>query len=215
LEGFIDWIVEGSWMAIARLFGLLIGGYLLVLWAASILWVYRDIRSRSSDPVSQLIGVAIAVIFPIIGLPIYLVLRPSETLQEAYDRQLEQEAILSELHSISACPECRRPVSEDFMVCAYCSSQLKQPCTSCSHLLQFSWRFCPYCASPQQRREAQPRQDQRLDMDEPAEMDLRGRERERASTERVDGEPSRAARAAASVEVAPEPARASTSLADD
>jgi hypothetical protein len=142
----------GDWLAMARLLGALIGGYLLVVWFASVLWVYRDIRARTNDPVSQVIGIAIAVVFPIIGLPIYLVLRPSETLQEAYDRQLEQEAILSELHSISACPDCRRPVSDEFMVCAYCGTQLRQPCASCSHLLQFAWRHCPFCAAPQPRR---------------------------------------------------------------
>ena len=53
------------------------------------------------------------------GLPIYLVIRPSDTMTEAYDRQLEQEAVLSELQTVSACPNCRRPVQDDFAVCAF------------------------------------------------------------------------------------------------
>ena len=60
---------------VARLFGGLMTAYLLIIWLASIFWVYRDIRSRTTDSVSHLISVAIAVVFPIVGLPIYLILR--------------------------------------------------------------------------------------------------------------------------------------------
>jgi hypothetical protein len=138
----------GDWQASARLAGTLAVGYLGLIWLASVLWVYRDITSRSRDPISQTIAVAIAGVLPLVGLPIYFALRPSETLQDAYDRQIEQEAILSEMHSVSSCPNCRRPVEAEFMVCAYCGSGLKSPCSSCGQLLRHAWRFCPHCATP-------------------------------------------------------------------
>lgn len=163
----------GDWQATARLAGAIIGSYLLVMWFTSVLWVYRDIRARSRDPITQGIGLAIAVAFPIIGLPVYMVLRPADTLQEAYDRQLEQEAILSDLHSISACPNCRRPMNDDFMVCAYCATPLKHPCTACGQLLQFSWRVCPFCATPRPRPQRAPVVEPALDFTEPDPMDLR------------------------------------------
>lgn len=122
--------------------------YLALIWVTTILWAYRDIRGRSRDPLSQLVGVAIVVGLPLIGIPLYLVLRPTATLQQAYDRQLEQEAILSELHSISACPTCRRPVQGDFQVCPHCATSLKEACTQCGQLLTHAWRHCPYCATP-------------------------------------------------------------------
>ena len=146
----------GDWQATARLFGALIGGYLLVLWFASILWVYRDIQSRSQDPITQAIGVGIAVVFPLVGLPVYMVVRPQETLQDAYDRQLEQEAILSELHSVTGCPNCRRPVQDDFQFCAFCGTSLKSACGNCGRLLQFSWRVCPTCQTPKPRPQPDP-----------------------------------------------------------
>ena len=146
----------GDWQATARLFGALIGGYLLVLWFASILWVYRDIQSRSQDPITQAIGVGISVVFPLVGLPVYVVVRPQETLQDAYDRQLEQEAILSELHSVTGCPNCRRPVQDDFQFCAFCGTSLKSACASCNRLLQFSWRVCPSCQTPKPRPQPDP-----------------------------------------------------------
>lgn len=138
----------GSWQATARLFGGLISAYLLIVWLASILWVYRDIRSRTTDSMSHVISVAIAVVFPIVGLPIYLILRPADTLTSAYDRQLEQEALLSELQTVSACPNCRRPVQDEFQVCAFCATPVKHGCTRCGRQLRLSWRYCPYCATP-------------------------------------------------------------------
>lgn len=134
-----------------RLAGFLGGSYFALIWVASVLWAYRDIRSRTRDVVSQLTATAIAAALPILGLPLYLVLRPKHTLQESYERQLEQEAMLSELHAVSACPQCRRPAQDDFMVCAHCRTQLREPCGSCGRLLQHAWRNCPYCATPRPR----------------------------------------------------------------
>ena len=107
MDALIGW-PGGEWQATARMAGTLVGGYLLVLWATSVLWVYRDIRSRTRDPVSQLTGVAISIVFPLVSLPIYAALRPPETLQDAYLRLLEREVLLSELGSIEQ-SEPRRP----------------------------------------------------------------------------------------------------------
>ena len=141
--------------ALTSLFGLLALVYVVLLWAASVLWVYRDVRERSEDSATHMIAVAIAVIFPLVALPIYFVLRPGETFIESYDRRLEQDALLAELHAVHACPSCRRPVQDDFSLCAYCGTTLKQPCGQCGHPLQPAWRNCPYCGivSPQARAE--------------------------------------------------------------
>jgi hypothetical protein len=107
VDALIGW-PGGDWQSTARLSGTLVGGYLIVLWATSVLWVYRDIRSRTRDPVSQLTAVAISIVFPLVSLPIYAALRPPETLQDAYLRLLEREVLLSELGSIQE-SEPRRP----------------------------------------------------------------------------------------------------------
>jgi hypothetical protein len=152
-EGHVDVLVGwpgGDLAATLRLVGLVVFSYAFVLWVASVLWAYKDIRSRTRDPIAQGVGVMIALLFPLVGLPVYLVLRPDETLAGAYARQLEQEAILSDLHAISSCPNCRRPVQDEFQVCAHCGTPLRQPCVRCGKLLQFAWRHCPYCATPRE-----------------------------------------------------------------
>ena len=76
-----------------------------MLWLASVLWAYRDVRARSDDPTTQAIGVALVALIPLFGIAIYLIVRPRETILEAYERELEREALRSELHAITAVPE--------------------------------------------------------------------------------------------------------------
>ncbi len=138
----------GDWQATARLAATLVIGYLALMWLASVIWTYRDISSRTRDPISQAVSLSIVVVLPVIGLPIYLALRPPETLQQAYDREIEQEAILAEIETTAACPSCRRPADPNFRVCAYCGTTLKEPCPRCHELLLHAWRYCPHCATP-------------------------------------------------------------------
>jgi hypothetical protein len=130
-----------------KLVGTVIFGYLLLLWLASILWAYRDIRSRTTDTLSQLIGVGVVALMPLAGVAIYLIVRPAETLEDQYERELEQEAIRSELQALSPCPNCHRPVEREFIVCAYCRTQLRDECPRCRKLLSLDWRHCPYCGT--------------------------------------------------------------------
>lgn len=150
----IGWPGESLESAI-RLLAFLFGSYFLIMWLSSIAWVYRDVRQRTDDMATQIVAIAIAVVFPIAGLPVYLVLRPRETLQDSYDRQLEENVILTELHNQNVCSNCRRPAQPDFVVCAHCATALKQACQQCGRLLHVQWRHCPYCAAP--RVTARPR----------------------------------------------------------
>lgn len=146
----------GDWQATARLVATLVIGYIALIWLASVIWTYRDISSRTRDPISQAVMLSIVIVLPIIGLPIYMALRPPETLQQAYDREIEQEAILADIQTMAACPGCRRPAEADFRVCAYCGTTLKDPCPSCNQLMLHAWRYCPHCATPRARSSMAP-----------------------------------------------------------
>jgi RNA polymerase subunit RPABC4/transcription elongation factor Spt4 len=135
----------GSWEATARIAAAIVGIYLAILWLSIVVWTYRDIRDRSRDLLFQVVAVLISLMFPFISLPVYLIIRPRETLAEAYDRTLEEETLLQELEDRSACPSCRRRVENDFILCPYCQTQLKQPCENCHRPLLYSWAVCPYC----------------------------------------------------------------------
>jgi len=118
-------------------------------WLAMVIWAYRDMRSRSRDTLGQL-GVALMVaLLTIPGLLIYLLLRPRETLGEAYERSLEEEALLQEIEEKPTCPGCGQRVQEDWQACPHCHTRLKKPCIHCRQLLELSWQLCPYCTAPQ------------------------------------------------------------------
>jgi hypothetical protein len=147
LDALISW-PGGDWQATARLAGTLIVGYVGLIWLASLIWIYRDITARTREPISQIVSLGIGVVLPLVGLPIYMALRPSETLQQAYDREIEQEAILSDIQTAAACPSCGRPAEPSFRVCAYCGTSLKDPCPRCREPMMHAWRYCPHCATP-------------------------------------------------------------------
>ncbi|MSQ41792.1 MAG: zinc ribbon domain-containing protein [Dehalococcoidia bacterium] len=125
----------------------LVASYLLLAWVTSVLWTFRDARARTPHVAAQAIGVALVALIPLLGITLYLILRPGETLQQAYDRDLEQQTLLAELQAVPACPGCQRAVRDEFTACPYCRTTLKEPCSSCGHQLAQAWRHCPYCAT--------------------------------------------------------------------
>lgn len=126
------------------------GGVILAcFWLALIIWAYRDMRSRSRDGFAQVLVAIMVAILNIPGVFIYILLRPKETLAEAYERSLEEEALLQEIEEKPVCPGCGQRVTDDWQVCPSCHTRLKKNCHVCKNLLELPWTVCPYCASPQ------------------------------------------------------------------
>ena len=123
------------------------GAFLLAFWLSMVIWTFRDIRSRSRDIFAAVLAALMVLLFGPIGLMLYLLLRPRETLAEAYDRALEEEALLREIEERVVCPTCGQPTAEEWMLCPYCHTQLKRPCSECGRLMEIEWRLCPYCGS--------------------------------------------------------------------
>lgn len=138
-------------MEYAILGGLVGGVWALLLWLSIIVWVYRDIRDRTRDLSLQVLAVFVVMMFfpgfNIPGLALYMMLRPRETLEEAYARSLEEEALLREIGDEGVCPSCRRFVERGWKMCPHCQTQLKDVCQQCSQLLSFNWVACPYCGA--------------------------------------------------------------------
>lgn len=126
----------------------LVGAYLAAFWFCLVVWTFRDIQKRTRDVLVQILATLLVLLFNIPGLILYTILRPPETLAEAYARSLEEEALLSDLAERQACPECRYRAQPDFRVCPNCGTRLRYPCPHCERLLNLTWRVCPYCARP-------------------------------------------------------------------
>lgn len=74
-----------------------VGTFLVAFWMSLVIWTFRDMRLRSRDIFAQLLASLVVLIFGPLGLLIYLILRPQETLAEAYARTLEEEALLQDV----------------------------------------------------------------------------------------------------------------------
>lgn len=133
----------GIGAALAGYFGLV----LIACWVAMIVWTFRDMRARSRDTLAQLLMALMVALLTVPGLLIYLFLRPRETLAEAYERSLEEEALLQEIEEKPTCPGCKQRVKEEWQACPHCHTRLGKPCTRCGRMLELSWDICPYCTT--------------------------------------------------------------------
>lgn len=177
----------GSWQNSAKILAAALITYIIVLWISAIIWVFRDIRERTRDPFFQAMAVFVVLVFNLPGLWLYLILRPQLTLAEAYARSLEEEALLQELEDQKACPNCRRRIADDFLVCPSCQTQLKEACIKCARPLSYSWNACPYCATPKQ--EHAPRRRPAIEQPTAAMPRVRQRARPAATFQDAAAEP--------------------------
>ncbi len=125
------------------------GAYLVALWFSTIVWTYYDIRARSADLYVHIFATALVLMFNVFGLLLYFILRPRETLAEAYERSLEEESLLQELEDRLHCPSCRQRIHADYVVCPSCHVILKNRCGACDHLVNPRWELCAYCGALQ------------------------------------------------------------------
>jgi len=130
-------------------FAAVMGALFVALWLSLIIWAFRDMRLRTRDPFAQILAALLTAVLPLFGIIIYLILRPPETLAEAYERALEEEALLQEIEERPACPGCSRTVADKWILCPHCHTRLKKACPDCHSLLDLQWNLCPFCGNQQ------------------------------------------------------------------
>jgi len=140
-----DPTLMSSILLIVTAFG---GAFLAALWLALVIWTWRDIRSRARDPLAQVLAVLVVAALNLPGVLVYLILRPTRTLEEEYQRTLEEEALLASIEDQALCPGCERRIREDWQVCPNCHTKLKKLCLHCGKLMELPWNICPYCGTP-------------------------------------------------------------------
>ncbi|MBN1494551.1 hypothetical protein JW911_02300 [Candidatus Peregrinibacteria bacterium] len=86
----VEWFIQPG---VSRIFLICFIIYLLLLWAALIIWTTKDIISRTNNIILQIVSIILAVVLNIFGVLIYLAIRPSKTLIEKFFEDLEYEAL--------------------------------------------------------------------------------------------------------------------------
>lgn len=122
--------------------------FLAALWLAVIIWTFKDIRSRARDPLVRILATLVVAVLFLPGILIYLILRPARTLEDEYQRSLEEEALLQNIEDIPLCPGCNRRIQPNWIICPSCHTRLRKICHHCGKLMEPPWNLCPYCAAP-------------------------------------------------------------------
>jgi hypothetical protein len=121
--------------------------FVVVFWAATAYWVYKDARRRVEDPWMVAMAAVLGIVPPFLGPIIYMFFRPPEYLEDVRERELEiaaAEARLATLEHVH-CQYCGFEVEKTFLRCPSCLRRLKEPCTVCGKPLDPRWKICPYC----------------------------------------------------------------------
>jgi RNA polymerase subunit RPABC4/transcription elongation factor Spt4 len=132
--------------------------YFVLLWAATAYWAYRDLQTRTTNPVAPYLAAALIIIFTpvffLFGVIVYRILRPNETVAEANERALAEEAMMVEIEAQPHCANCGRQVHEDWIICPTCRNRLRRVCPNCSRLIELDWSLCAWCGKDFERPDA-------------------------------------------------------------
>lgn len=115
-----------------------------VFYVAIVLWTFKDARKRIDDPILVATATAVSML-PIVGVFVYMLLRPSEYIADVRERELEIRMMERELGRQERCPYCKSHIEGDYLSCPVCTTKLRQGCAGCERPLDPRWAMCPYC----------------------------------------------------------------------
>jgi hypothetical protein len=120
---------------------------LACFWLATIAWVLKDARRRIDDPFLRALAVLVGAL-PLLGPPLYVLLRPPEYLADARERSTALRVLELEVAELArVCPACAAPVRAEFVACPLCAARLRERCRACAAPVEPGWRACPHCAA--------------------------------------------------------------------
>jgi DNA-directed RNA polymerase subunit RPC12/RpoP len=128
-----------------NMFGTLFVVALVVFWLVIIGWVWVDSSERTSKKGLKIGYILLVIFFNIFGLIIYLIIRPSETIEEIYWEDLERRYLKYETSELGDCPRCGSQLYPGYVFCTNCGYRLKVKCPQCGVLIDKDHVFCEYC----------------------------------------------------------------------
>ena len=141
MADFLNWTQDLFNSGLLNLLPYLTGAYLLILYLALIIWVINDSLKRSQSLLFQIFAASLLIFTNLLGLIIYLIIRPRQTLTERAFITAE----LKTLNTSQPCPKCRREIDNEFLYCPFCQTKIQNRCLKCRALLKKEWQACPHC----------------------------------------------------------------------
>ncbi len=141
LKSVLDFFKSPTWHFITLMFFF----FLAVLWLACAFWVFKDARRRIDDKIVLAVAVLTGLVFGPVGLIVYAIVRPAETIADRQERELEIQMMEQRIGGEERCSFCKTPVHDDYLVCPTCGRRLRSSCPSCRKPIDPQWRVCPFC----------------------------------------------------------------------
>ncbi len=137
-----------------NMFGFILGFLLVVFWLFIVGWVWVDSGERTSKKGLRVGYVVLASLLFIPGLIIYLVIRPSETIEEIYWADLERRYLKYETADLGDCPKCGSQLFPGYVHCTNCGYTIKIRCPKCNLLVNKEHKYCEFCGYQLRERAA-------------------------------------------------------------
>lgn len=121
--------------------------FFFAFWVIVLGWVWVDSGERTTNVFVRVVSVLVVALLNVLGLIIYLIVRPKHTIQELYWADLERRYLKYETNELGDCPQCGLGLQPGFNVCPRCGLKLKVMCSGCNVWVDKAYSFCPYCAT--------------------------------------------------------------------
>ena len=119
------------------------GIFLVFLRVVAIIWVTKDIINRTNSFSLQVISILfVTFLTPLVGLPLYLLIRPVSYKRDNIPRR---EACASNL---VPCFNCNTLNPKEYSCCVVCGERLKIKCKECGNQYAHSFGYCNVCGAP-------------------------------------------------------------------
>jgi len=117
--------------------------FLIFLRLICIIWTFKDITARTNNLWLQTLSILLVTLFtPILGLPIYLAMRP---VTYKIDKMPRREAWLLK---IARCVMCGMLNDKKYNYCVRCGEVLKTKCKECGTQYPHDYQYCNGCGAP-------------------------------------------------------------------
>jgi uncharacterized protein (UPF0212 family) len=138
---FLDTIGKVDFSSVWQVFFYALG----VFWIVVLYWIWLDSGDRTSNRLVRVGYVLLGLVFNIVGLIIYLIVRPTQTIEEIYWSDLERRYLKFETAELGDCPKCGAQLYPGFRFCPQCRYRLKIKCPSCNVYMDRKYKYCPHC----------------------------------------------------------------------
>lgn len=130
------------------LFGIALGAF----WIVVLYWVWLDSGERTTKKSVRIAYLILVALLFVVGLIIYMLIRPNQTIQEIYWADLERRYLKYETAELGDCPKCGTQLFPGFTYCPNCRYTLKVKCTQCGVEIDKQYRYCPSCGNQMKER---------------------------------------------------------------